>query len=393
MTNEKTNETYYFDYAASAPRRDEVAEAMAPWQRGIVGNPSGTNRFARRAREAIEEARDEVATFVGGEVAEVIFTGGGSESCFLALAGRVHAHRRHHDISDIVVSPVEHSAVLRTAEQLAATYDNVRVRYLDVDDNGVVTSDALWDNLSVNTAVVSVMTIQNETGVFQPIPIVAALTAGAIPDGGVSHTDAIAAASHMYLGAVTDGIDMISIAAHKLGGPVNSGALILRRDVDLVVPNVGGGQERSHRGGTVDVAAAVGLAAACRATAAERTEVNDRLGVLRDRFENAISFIKGVSVTNRGIPRVAGVTHITVEGANSEELLFLLDEAGICVSGGSSCSSGALEPSHVLLAMGMSPEQARGAVRFSYGHLTTKEDIDVAIGALADVVYRLRQEK
>ena len=388
-----SNQTYYFDYAASAPRREEVAEAMAPWQRGVVGNPSGTNREARRAREAIEEARDTVAEFVGGSVHEVVFTGGGTESCYLAIAGRVHAHRRDNPVSDIVISPVEHSAVLKTAEQLAATYDDVRVRYLDVDDNGVVLTDSMWENLTARTAVVSVMTIQNETGVFQPMPVVATLAAGAVPGGGVSHTDAIAAASHMYLGAATDAIDMISIAAHKLGGPVNSGALILRREVDVVIPNPGGGQERGHRGGTVDVAAAVGLAAACRATAAERMEVNERLAEFRARFENAISFIKGVSVTAAAESRIAGVTHVTVEGANSEELLFLLDEAGVSVSGGSSCASGALEPSHVLLAMGMSPEQARGAVRFSYGHGTTKEDIDYAIGALADAVYRLRGEK
>ena len=388
-----STETYYFDYAASAPRRDEVAEAMAPWQRGIVGNPSGTNRDARRAREAIEEARDVVADFVGGSVHEVVFTGGGTESCYLAIAGRVLAHRRDNPISDIVISPVEHSAVLRTAEQLAATYDDVRVRYLDVDHNGVVKTDSMWENLSARTAVVSVMTIQNETGVFQPMPVVATLTAGAVPGGGVSHTDAIAAASHMYLGAATDAIDMISIAAHKLGGPVNAGALILRRDIDLAIPNPGGGQERGHRGGTVDVAAAVGLAAACRATAMERIEVNERLAGFRARFENAISFIKGVSITGVNESRIAGVTHLTVDGASSEELLFLLDEAGVSVSGGSSCASGALEPSHVLLAMGMPPEQARGAVRFSYGHRTTKEDIDYAIGALADAVYRLRGEK
>ena len=388
-----STDTYYFDYAASAPRREEVADAMAPWQHGFVGNPSGTNRHARRAREAIEEARDEVAKFVGGSVHEVVFTGGGTESCYLAIAGRVLVHRRHNPISDIVISPVEHSAVFNTAQQLAATFDDVRIRYLDIDHNGVITTDSMWENLSSRTAVVSVITIQNETGVFQPLPIVATLTAGAVPGGGVSHTDAIAAASHMYLGATTDAVDMISIAAHKIGGPVNSGALILRREIELEIPNPGGGQERGHRGGTVDVAAAVGLAAACRATAAERQEVNERLETLRLRFENAISFIKGVSITGRNESRIAGLTHLTVDGASTEELLFLLDEAGVSVSGGSSCASGALEPSRILLAMGMPPEQARGAVRFSYGHLTTKEDIDYAIGALADAVYRLRGEK
>lgn len=385
--------TYYFDYAASAPRRDEVAEAMAPWMHGVVGNPSGMHREARRAREAIEEARDAIAEFVGGNVHDVIFTGGGTESCYLAIAGRIHAHRREHPLSDIVISSVEHSAVRKTAELLAATYDDVRVRLLDVDRDGVVTSESLWENLTSRTALVSVMTIQNETGVFQPLPVVATLTAGAVPNGGVSHTDAIAAASHMYLGPATEAIDMVSIAAHKLGGPVNSGALILRRDIELIMPNQGGGQERGHRGGTVDVAAAVGLAAACRATAAERADVMERIEGFRLRFENAVSYIAGVDVTARGESRIAGVSHLTIEGVNNEELIFLLDEAGICVSGGSSCASGALEPSPVLLAMGYPPELARSAVRFSYGHLTTAEEIDYAIGVLADAVYRLRGEK
>ena len=385
--------TYYFDYAASAPRRPEVADAMAPWMHGVVGNPSGTHREARRARAAIEEARDVVADFVGGNVHDVVFTGGGTESCYLAIAGRVHAHRRDHPLSDIVISPVEHSAVKKTAELLAATYEDVRVRTLDVDRDGVVTSESLWDNLGPRTALVSVMTIQNETGVFQPLPVVATLTAGAVPGGGVSHTDAIAAASHMYLGPSTEAIDLVTIAAHKLGGPVNSGALILRREVELVVPNQGGGQERGHRGGTVDVAAAVGLAAACRATALERSEVLERIEAFRLRFENAVSYVAGVTVTARGESRIAGVTHLTVDGVSNEELIYLLDEAGVCVSGGSSCASGALEPSHVLLAMGYSPELARSAVRFSYGHLTTMEEIDYAIGALADAVYRLRGQK
>jgi cysteine desulfurase len=186
---------------------------------------------------------------------------------------------------------------------------------------------------------------------------------------------------------------MISIAAHKIGGPVNSGALVLRRDIKLDPVSVGGGQERGHRGGTVDVAAAVGLAAACRVVDRERMEVNERVGDLRARLEAALRYIPGVSITATEETRVPGCTHLTVQGLASEELLFLLDNAGIAASAGASCSSGASVMSHVLEAMKMPEDKARGALRFTMGRETTKEDVDQLIAVFADVVYRLRGEK
>ena len=383
---------YYFDHAASAPRRDEVADAMAPWQHGVVGNPSGSHRAAREARRAIEEARDEVAAFVGAEPGGVIFTGGGTESCDLAIAGVANHHRRHHESTTIVVSPVEHHAVLDAARQMERDFDSVTVRYVAVDGDGVVDLDSLYDTVTADTAIVSVMTANNETGVRQPLDAISSITNFTIPGGTVLHTDAVAAAPWLHLPMVTATMDMISICAHKIGGPVNSGALILRNPVplDAVVP--GGGQERGLRGGTVDVAAAVGLAAAVRVTKRELTEVCDRVIDFQNKLLSALCFLPGIEITAPGANRLPGTVHVTFKGLASDELLFLLDQAGVFASAAASCSSGAAEPSHVLAAMGVDPERARGSLRLSMGAETTEAEVDALITILSSVVYRLRAE-
>jgi cysteine desulfurase len=383
---------YYFDHAASAPRRDEVADAMAPWQRGVVGNPSGSHKAARDARRAVEEARDEVADFVGAKPGGVIFTGGGTESCDLAIAGVANHHRRTHEHSEILISRIEHHAVSDAAEKMARDYESVRVRYIDVDGDGVIDLDSLMSQLSDDTAIVSVMAANNETGVRQPLDGVSALSKSIIPGGVLSHTDAVAAASWVNLASMTTTIDMISICAHKIGGPVNSGALILRSDIalDAVIP--GGGQERGRRGGTVDVAAAVGLAAAVRVTQKELSEVTDRVLDLQEKLVAAVSLIPGCLVTGLGALRVPGTVHLTFEDLASDELLFLLDQEGVCASAAASCSSGAASPSHVLAAMGVSHERARGSLRLSMGAETTDHEVDAVIAILSGVVYQLRSE-
>ena len=383
---------YYFDHAASAPRRDEVADAMAPWQRGVVGNPSGSHKAARDARRAVEEARDEVAAFVGARPGGVIFTGGGTESCDLAIAGVTSHHRRTHETSEILISRVEHHAVTDAAEKMARDFDDVRVRYIDVDGDGVVDLDSLLALLSDDTAIVSVMATNNETGVRQPLDGVSALSKSIIPGGVLTHTDAVAAAPWVNLAHMTATTDMISICAHKIGGPVNAGALILRSDIplDAVIP--GGGQERGRRGGTVDVAAAVGLAAAVRVTLKELADVNDRVLDLQEKLVAAVSLIPGCQVTARGALRVPGTVHLTFDDLASDELLFLLDQEGVCASAAASCSSGAASPSHVLAAMGVSRERARGSLRLSMGAETTDDEVDAVIAILSGVVYRLRAE-
>ena len=386
MTNQ-----YYFDHAASAPRRDEVADAMQRWQHGVVGNPSGSHRAAREARRAVEEARDEIAAFVGAKPGGVIFTGGGTESCHLAVAGVAGHHRRHHQTTSIVVSRIEHHAVLDAVELMARDYPNVSVHYVDVDSDGVLDLESLAGALDGDTAVVSVMCANNETGVLQPLDGVSALVRER-PAGILTHSDAVAAAPWLDLAEATAGVDMVSICAHKIGGPVNSGALILRSDVaiDAVVP--GGGQERGRRGGTVDVAAAVGLATAARLTAIERCEVAARVARYQQELFAALGAMAGCAITAPGTARLPGTVHVTFEGLASDELLFLLDQAGVCAAAASRCSSGAAVASHVLAAMGMAPERARGSLRLSMGAETTQEDVDALIVIMAYVVERLRAE-
>jgi cysteine desulfurase len=386
------SEQYYFDHAASAPRRDEVTEAMAPWQHGVVGNPSGSHRAARDARRAVEEARDEVAAFAGTKPGGVIFTGGGTESCHLAIAGVTNYHRRHHERSEIVISKIEHHAVSDAAEMMARDFDNVFVRYINVDAEGVVDLDSLQQELSEHTALVSVMAVNNETGVRQPLDGVNSLANSLIPGGVTTHTDAVAAAPWLSLPVITATSDMISICAHKLGGPVNSGALILRNDVTFDAVTPGGGQERGRRGGTVDVAAAVGLATALRLTTLELADVTDRVLDYQHKLMAALSFLPGCEITAPAAARVPGTVHVTFKGLASDELLFLLDQEGVCASAAASCSSGASTQSHVLAAMGVAPERARGSVRFSMGAETTEAEVDALIAILSSVVYRLKTE-
>lgn len=378
---------YYFDHAASAPRRDEVAEAMAPFQHGVVGNPSGSHRAARAARRALEEARDEVAAFVGATPGEVVFTGGGTESCHLAVAGVVDHHRHSHATTSVVVSPVEHHAVLDAAAWTAREWASVGNRYALVDADGVIELDSLAALVTPDTALVSVMAVNNETGVRQPLEAVAAVTRAA---GVPLHTDAVAAAPWLDLATEAAGADLVSICAHKLGGPVNAGALVVRRGVGLDAMVPGGGQERGRRGGTVDVAAAVGLATAARATAREREEASARVEEYRRRLEDRLGVLPGAAVTAAGARRVPGTVHLTFEGLASDELLFLLDQAGVCASAAASCSSGAGEPSHVLAAMGVATSRARGSLRLSMGGETTSDEVDAVAAAVTAAVHRLR---
>ena len=384
------NGFYYFDHAASAPRRDEVADAMRRWSHGVVGNPSGSHRAAREARRAVEEARDEVASFVGARPADVIFTGGGTESCDLAIAGVTNVHRRSHDRSEIVISRIEHHAVSDAAEKMARDFDSVSVRYVDVDDEGVLDLESLESQLSASTAIVSVMAVNNEVGVRQPLDAVSAISKSRVAGGVAVHTDAVAAAPWLDLSTVTASIDLISICAHKIGGPVNCGALIVRDDValDAVIP--GGGQERGRRGGTVDVAAAVGLATAVRLTSRELTEVNERVTDYQDKLCAALSFLPGARITAGGALRVPGTVHVTFEDLASDELLFLLDQEGVCASAAASCSSGAAQTSHVLAAMGIAPNRSRGSLRLSMGAETTQQDVDDVIRIVSEAVFRLR---
>jgi cysteine desulfurase len=379
---------YYFDHAASAPRRDEVTEAMAPFQHGVVGNPSGMHKAARDARRVIEEARDEVADFVGAEPGQVVFTGGGTESCHMAIAGVANAHRRAHGATHILSSAIEHSAVIDSVATLQRDYDSITSDELPVDSDGVVRLDELGNLVQPHTAVVSVMNANNETGVIQPLHALAA-TLRELNPKVVTHTDAVAAAAWLNLAETTKEIDLVSLCAHKIGGPVNAGALVIRRSLpfDAMIP--GGGQERGQRGGTVDVAAAVGLATAARLIARDRELAVQRVVGYQRQLVEALGEIPGCAITAPSASKLPGTVHVTFEGIASDELLFLLDKAGICASAAASCSSGAAKPSHVLGAMGVSDSRARGSLRLSMGLETTQDEVNFAIATVTRIATQL----
>ena len=363
---------------------------MAPWMHGVVGNPSGSHRAARVARRAVEDARDQIAALTGAKPGNVVFTAGGTESCTLAVAGFARAYARRHGAAVIVHSAIEHHAVSDAAAMVAAEDDRVRVRTLGVDDEGVVdladVSEALGES---NVAVLSVMAANNETGVLQPLDAIASAARAA---DVVSHADVVAAAPWMDLRTLGAEIDMLSLCAHKIGGPVNAGALILRRDLVLEALTPGGGQEKGRRGGTVDVAAAVGLAEALRLVGVEREVGVAHARALRERLEAGLTAIEGCRVTAYSAARLPGTVHVTFPDVASDELLFLLDQAGVYASAAASCSSGAAVASHVLAAMGLPAERAKGSLRLSFGTETSTEGVEAVIAAVTAAVERLRAE-
>ncbi len=380
----------YLDHAATTPPRPEAVAAMLPYLTEHFGNPSGTHGVARRARTAVEDARDEVARCLGCLPGEVVFTAGGTEADNLAVLGARAAGG-----GTVVCSAVEHHAV----RNACAALDGVTVPVLS---SGVVDLAALSELLAAagpDVALVSVMLVNNEVGTIQPLAEVAALVRRHAPRA-LLHTDAVAAVGWLDVAGQTSVADLVSVSAHKFGGPKGVGALVVRGGVQLSPVLFGGGQERDRRPGTHDVAGIVGMAAAlCVATDEWHDEVA-RVGALRDRLADGLrASVPGVWETAvspgpTGAPgrdgKVAASCHVVVAGVDQEELLVLLDEEGVCASAGAACASGAIEPSHVLRAMGVEPRRARSALRLSLGHTTTAEEVDHVLAVMPKVVERLR---
>jgi len=379
--------TTYLDHAATTPLRAEVAAAMAEVHAGPLGNPTGSHPPAQRARRLLEEARDEVAAFLGRDPGDVVFTSGGTESANLAVLGTAEAALRD---AVVLYSAVEHPAVRQSA--LAAVAAGMDMRELPVDGHGVVDLSALERALSSRAVLVAVMTANNETGVVQPLADVVEAVRRRAPRAYV-FTDAVQAAPWLDLADATAGADLVSLSAHKVGGPVGTGALAVSPQVVLAPRQHGGGQERERRSGTQDVVGAVGLAAALRLVAAERPAAVPRVAALRDRLsEGLLAAIEGAHRTvPAGVAVLPGHLHLCLPGVEREELLVALGAEGVCVSGGSSCASGALEPSPVLAAMGVAPGLAAGAVRLTLGYDTTDEDVDRALAVVPSVVAALRR--
>jgi cysteine desulfurase len=371
----------YLDHAASAPMRPEAVEAMLPYLTDCYANPSGSHRFSRQARRAIDESRDVVAAVVGCRPNEVVFTSGGTESDNMAVAGAVS--RR----TGIAVCPaVEHHAVLHVVEHLGG-------RVVGVDRYGSVDLDQLAAVLDEepDVAVVSVMTVNNEVGTITDIQAVAAVVRRHAPDA-LLHTDAVQAASWIDLRTVTPHVDLLSLSAHKFGGPKGVGVLVERGGPKVDPLIVGGGQERERRSGTQNTAGIVATATALELTDAEREQENLRVASLRDRLVAGLQArVDGVVETVPPERKVAGSAHVCIEGVESEALLYLLDEADVCASAASACASGAMEPSHVLAAMGVPRDVALGALRLTLGHTTSTDDVDRAVDVIAGAIGRLRR--
>ena len=372
----------YLDHAASTPARPEVVEAMVPWLADHPGHPSGAHAVARAARRAVDDARDWVAALVGATAGEVVFTSGGTEADNLAVDGVVRATG-----GLPVCSAVEHPAVLAPVREAGGVV-------VPTDAGGRIDLDALAVTLAGVDGIrlVSVMAANNETGVINDLDGVANVVAEHAPEA-VLHTDAVQAAAWVDLGPVCRSAALVSLTGHKFGGPKGAGALVVRDGVPMAAVLRGGGQERDRRAGTQNVPAIVGLGEAARLVQVDREATVRRIGALRDRLEGGlVATVDGVHRTvPDGTPRTPGVAHLCISGVESEALLFLLERHGLSASAGSSCASGAQEPSHVLAAMGVDRTVALGSVRLSLGHTSTAADVDHALAVIPATVAQLRQ--
>jgi cysteine desulfurase len=370
--------TIYLDHAATSPVRPEARDAMAPFLADRFGNPSSTHALGRAARIALEEARERVAGALGAEPSEIVFTGGGTEADNLAVLGRWRAHG-----GGVAVSAVEHSAVRRSAARAAS--EGAPLTTLAVDESGRLDSGALEEAIREPLAVVSVMWANNEIGTIQPVHRVAELCR---ERETVFHTDAVQAVGHLPVSVRDVPCDLLSLSAHKFGGPRGVGVLFVRSGTALEPLVYGGGQERGLRPGTSDVAGAVGLAAALERTVANRAAEAERLGRFRAELETRITTaIEGTTVNGAGAERLPHLLSVALEGVESDVVLPALDLAGVAVSAGSACHSGARSPSHVLLAMGRTPD---AVIRLSMGWSTTAQEVERAGELFVEVVERSR---
>ena len=389
----------YLDHAATTPLCPEAVEAMQPFYDAAYANPSGAHRMARDAMRAVNDARDLLAELWGAEPGEIVFCSGATEADNLAVFGVADAAVP--SVSNrIVCSAIEHPAVLAPVERLVGMT-------VGVDSLGVIDLDELAEVVDENTALVSVMLVNNESGVIQPLAEVAEVLAQQAPQA-VLHTDAVQAVSWLDVAELARPAQLVSVSAHKFGGPKGVGALIVRDGVKLSPLILGGGQERDRRGGTHNVAGIAGMAAAAEVADAKRQETVARVEKLRNRLADHLkaavpdvvetgvvepSFADAVvtdALTDRS-RKIAGSCHLCFGGVESEELLFLLEREGVYASAASSCASGAFEPSHVLAAMGYHRDLAKVSLRLSLGSTTTEADIDKACAVIPNAVAQLRR--
>lgn len=376
----------YLDHSATTPVDPRVVEAMLPYFTETFGNPSSLHQYGQAALAALDGARRTIAEFLHASPKEIVFTGCGSESDNLALRGVAFALRSRGN--HIITTPVEHHAILNTAEQLEKEF-GFEVTRVPVDRHGVVNPDDVERAITPRTILISVMYANNEVGTIEPLAEISRVTRARKI---VFHTDAVQAGGYLDLDVDKLGVDLMSLGAHKFHGPKGIGALYVRSGTPLVEMQTGGSQERSRRAGTENIPYIVAMATALRIAQENRAAENARLVALREKLvEGILERIVGAELTGAPGDRLPGHASFVIPGAVGDEMVLGLDLAGIAASTGSACTAGSAEPSHVLAAMGYPPNVARGALRLTLGRENTEADVAYAIGAVADVVGKLRK--
>ena len=379
----------YFDYNATTPLAPEATEAVVRATRDVFGNASSVHHFGQHAKATLDEARSAVAALITADPSEIVFTSGGTESDNFAIRGVAAIHdalepptgRRH-----LIASAIEHEAVLNTLKAL--TRRGWKATLLPVDASGVVAPDRLREAITSDTAIVSVMHANNEIGTIQPI---AALAAIAHEHGALMHTDAVQSAGKIPVDVRALGVDLLSLSAHKFNGPKGAGAIWIKRGTRLQPTMTGGKHERNRRAGTENVPAIAGLGVAARLAMGKLSSEGARVSALRDRLEAGIlRGVPGTAVNGAPASRVPNTTNISFDHVEAESLLIALDLEGVAVSTGSACSSGTLEPSHVLKAMGLPTHRTQNSLRFSLGMFSTAEEVDRVIEVMPRLVEKLR---
>jgi len=378
---------HYLDHAATTPVLPEVRETMLSYLEGDFGNPSSVHAAGRAARRGVEDARERIASAIGASPAEIVFTGGGTEADNLALKGA--AFKLRGNGNHVATTTFEHHAVLESAEFLE--HQGFGVSSVPVGGDGVVDPETVAEAVGPSTIAVSVMAVNNEIGTVQPMAdIVRAVKARNART--LVHTDAVQALGKIPVDVDAWGVDLAAFSAHKLGGPKGTGALFVRAHTPLEAVIHGGGHERGFRSGTLNVAGIAGFGVAAEIASRELPESSERLLKLRTRLLEGIQAEIADVVVNGDLERrVPGNLNVSFAGADGETLLLLLDQAGIACSTGSACQSGAADPSHVLLAIGLSKELANGSIRFSLGRSSSDEDVDEVLRVLPDAVERARK--
>ena len=376
--------TVYADNAATTAVSPQVLEAMLPYYKEVYGNPSSLYSVGQKAKAALEEARETVAACLGAEAGEIYFTSCGTESDNWAIKGAAHAMRKKGK-DHIITSAFEHHAVLHTCQALEK--EGFTVTYLPVHENGIVRPEELEAAITEKTGLVTIMYANNEIGTIQPIPEIGAICK---KHGVWFHTDAVQAVGNVHIHVKEQNIDMLSLSGHKFHAPKGVGALYIRRGI--AIPNLldGGAQERGKRGGTENVAQIVGLAAGLKEACATIDQRVARLSPLRDKLMDGLLKIDRCRVNGDREHRLPGNVSMCFQGVEGESLLLMLDLKGISASSGSACTSGSLDPSHVLLSIGLPHEVAHGSLRLSFGDYNTEEDIDYILEVLPPIIQRLR---